>query len=78
MAASFIGKAVPVQTIQASATTLFHIAAYYLGDATQWTRLAALNQDAVMINDFIDPWIVGLTPIEIPGPGVGNGGVLLV
>ena len=75
---SFIGKAVPVQTFDASATTLFHIAAVFLGDATQWTRLAAFNSDAVTINDFIDPWIVAHTPIDIPGPGKSNGGILIV
>jgi hypothetical protein len=74
----FIGKAVPVETVQASATTLFHLAAQYLGDARQWTRLAAMNQSAVTVNDFIDPWITALTAIEIPGPGVSNGGILTV
>jgi hypothetical protein len=75
---SFIGKAVPVLTHNASATTLFHLAAELLGDATQWTRLAAFNADEVTINDFIDPWITVLTPIDIPGPGKSNGGILIV
>lgn len=75
---AFIGKAVPVLTIQASGTTLFHLASQYLGDATQWTRLAAFNAGAVTANDFIDPWITGLTAIAIPGPGTSNGGILVV
>ena len=75
---AFVGKAVPVETFNASATTLFHIAAAFLGDATQWTRLAAMNQSAVTANDFIDPWITALTPIAIPGAGVSNGGILNV
>jgi hypothetical protein len=75
---AFIGKAVPVQTVPASATTLFHLAAHHLGDATQWTRLAAMNQDALTVNDFIDPWISARLDIDIPGPGVSNGGILTV
>jgi hypothetical protein len=32
------------QTVYAqSGTTLFHVAAIYLGDATQWVRIALIN-----------------------------------
>jgi hypothetical protein len=42
-------------------TTLFHVAAKYLGDATEWSRIAA-------INDISDPFLMNLTPLEIPPP----------
>lgn len=40
-------------------TTLFHVAAQQLGDATQWQRIATLNE-------LSDPVIVGLQELSIP------------
>ena len=40
-------------------STLFHIAAQYLNDATLWYRLAA-------VNNLPDPFISKTTPISIP------------
>jgi hypothetical protein len=74
----FIGQAIPQQTAQVSGTTLFHIAAQYLQDATQWDRVALANQTVVTINDFIDPWITSLVTLNIPNPGVSDGGILNV
>ena len=48
------------QTITVKAgTTLFHIAVRYLGDATQWTRIARLN-------DMNDPFLKQITTLNIP------------
>ena len=46
-------------------TTLFHVAAAYLLDATQWNRIAALN-------GLSDPMIVGTVTLLIPQPGTSN------
>ncbi len=48
-------------TIMASNTTLFHLAAEYLGDATRWEEIAELN-------DISDPLIVGMRQLTIPSP----------
>jgi hypothetical protein len=57
------------QLILASAgTTLFHIAARYLNDATQWSRIA-------QINHLQDPFLSEFKTLNIPftrieqGPG---------
>jgi len=59
------------RTVTVSATTLFHVAAEQLGDATQWNRIAALN-------GLWDPMITGLVTLKIPTSNAraGNGGVL--
>jgi hypothetical protein len=48
-----------MKSIQASATTLFHVAAQQLGDATQWIRIAQLN-------GLSDPQITGIVTLLIP------------
>jgi len=50
---------------------LFAVAAQYLGDATQWNRIAQLN-------GLIDPWFTGPVTLTIPqaDPAGGNGGIL--
>ena len=55
----YIAAAVPAQIVRVSNTTLYHLAATYLGDAMRWTDLARLN-------NRVDPWIVALTEISIP------------
>ncbi len=57
-----------MQTITVCGGTLFDIACDYLGDATQWNRIATLNQIA-------DPWLGGLVTITLPvvNPGAGGG-----
>lgn len=62
-----------VRTVTVSATTLFHVAAEELGDATQWTRIARMN-------GLFDPWIEGIVTLKIPtfdAAANGSGGVLL-
>jgi len=46
-------------TVQVSGTTLFHVAAKYLGDATQWIRIAQFN-------GLSDPQISGIVTLLIP------------
>ena len=61
-----------VTSVSLSAANLFALAAQYLGDATQWNRIAALN-------GFTDFLVNGLTaPILIPpyDANAGNGGIL--
>ena len=64
-----IVTATTTQTIQVQGGNLFQIAAQYLGDATQWNRIAQLN-------GLSDPVVVGAVTLKIPPVGVGNGGVL--
>lgn len=60
-----------VRTIQVAGANLFQLAALYLGDATQWNRIAALNG----LTDFL---VTGVTTLQIPpvDKGAGNGGIL--
>lgn len=61
-----------VTSVSVSSANLFQLAAQYLGDATQWSRIAALN-------GFSDFLVTGLTsPILIPpyDKNAGNGGIV--
>lgn len=55
-------------SITVAGGNLFAIAAQYLGDATQWIRIAQLNEIA-------DPVLVGVTTLAIPpaDPNAGGG-----
>lgn len=52
-------------------STLFHVAAKYLGDATQWIRIA-------QINAISDPFIQQLTQLKIPEVNRNRGGGIAV
>ncbi len=55
--------------IRVSDTTLFHVAAQELGDATQWNRIAALN-------GLNDPMIYGVVELLLPPyDASANGGL---
>jgi len=58
-----------MQTITVVSTTLFQLACQYYGDATQWDRIAALN-------DINDPWLSGLTMLTLPSVQTAPGGVI--
>jgi nucleoid-associated protein YgaU len=60
-----------VTTITVAGGNLFQIAAQYLGDATAWNRIAALNG----LWDFV---LAGPITLKIPAPDgtASNGGVL--
>ena len=49
-----------MRTIVVAGTNLFALAAQELGDATQWYRIASLN-------NVTDPLIFGLTTLVLPG-----------
>ena len=57
-----------MQTITIAGGNLFRIAAEHLGDATQWIRIAQLNQ-------ISDPMLTGLNTLLIPNidPNAGGG-----
>src|SRR4051794_35766129 len=57
--ATYMAGAVPARLVRVSNTTLFQLAADYLGDPLLWTQIAKLNR-------FADPWIGGLTEVLIP------------
>jgi nucleoid-associated protein YgaU len=58
-----------MQTITVVSTTLFQIACQYYGDATQWDRIAALN-------NIDDPWLSGLTTLTLPSTETVTGGAV--
>lgn len=74
---AYAGQAIPAEIVRVSGTNLFKLAAHYLGDSSQWNRIAELNA-AVLTNadGFIDPWITATVQIAIPLPGASNGGIL--
>lgn len=54
-----LGQTLPAKEVRVSGTTLYHVAARELGDATLWERIAALN-------GIVDPWIAGARTLQIP------------
>jgi L-ascorbate metabolism protein UlaG (beta-lactamase superfamily) len=62
-----------MKTITTAGGTLYHIAATQFGDATQWIRIAQLN-------NLSDPILQGIVTLQIPSPspsatgGLPNGG----
>ena len=62
-----------VQTIQVQGGSLFQIAALYLNDATQWSRIATLNG----LTDFMLPASTLITLMLPPvNPSIANSGVI--
>ena len=57
-----------MRTITTSGTTLFHVAATELGDATQWLRIARMNR-------LDDPMLDGVVTLALPArdPLAGGG-----
>jgi hypothetical protein len=52
-------KAISMKTVLIADTTLFHVAAAHLGDATRWDEIARLNA-------ILDPLVVGIRQIRVP------------
>ena len=70
MTSALVGVAVAPRQIRVSGVTLFDVAAQFLNDATQWYRIAQLN-------DLTDPWIGEVTVLKIPAASsFSNGGIL--
>lgn len=60
-----------MQSVTVSRTSLFHIAAQYLGDATMWIYLAEFNR-------LRDPFIEELTVISLPSASnLRSGGIIV-
>lgn len=55
-----------MQVIMTTGGTLFAVAAAYLGDATQWVRIAALNS-------VDDPWLSGVVTLRLPDRNAAPG-----
>jgi hypothetical protein len=57
-----------MQTITVGGGNLYQLALQYLGDATQWNRIAQEN-------NLTDPMITGLATLQIPSvdPNAGGG-----
>jgi nucleoid-associated protein YgaU len=57
-----------MQTLTTAGGNLFQIAAAQLGDATQWVRIAALN-------NLDDPMLQGVVTLTLPDvdPSAGGG-----
>ena len=58
-AQGYIAAAFPAQLVRCSNTTLFELAARYLGNALLWPAIATQNS-------LTDPWISGYAEIQIP------------
>ena len=56
-----------MQTITVTGGNLFQIAATELSDATQWIRIAQLN-------NISDPMLIGVVTLTIPDIDQGAGG----
>jgi hypothetical protein len=56
-----------MKTITVVGENLFRVAAAQLGDATQWIRIAELN-------NLSDPMLAGVTTLLIPDSDLGAGG----
>lgn len=54
-------------TLTVNGGNLFSIAAQQLGDATQWIRIAQLN-------NLSDPMLSGIVTLLIPAPDANAGG----
>ena len=58
-----------MRMIRVANTTLFHVAAQELGDATQWNRIASLNA-------MNDPLVSGVAELLLPPYDLGSTGGL--
>ncbi len=56
-----------MRSLTTAGGNLFAIAASELGDATQWIRIAQLNQ-------LSDPMLTGLVTLTLPDPDPNAGG----
>lgn len=57
-----------MRIVTVSGTDLFHLAALYLGDASQWFRIAEAN------GNLKETYITGIQDIRIPGKITGGAG----
>lgn len=56
-----------MQSVIVAGGNLYALALKYLGDATQWNRLALTNQAVLAPNGGVpDPMITGIVTLQIP------------
>jgi hypothetical protein len=68
-----------METIDVAGGNLFALALQYLGDATQWNRLALVNQATLAPAGGVpDPMITGLVRLQIPAVNANAGGGIYV
>lgn len=68
-----------MQTINIAGGNLFALALQYLGDATQWDRMALVNLAPLAPNGGVpDPMITGLVALNIPSVNSNAGGGVYV
>ncbi|WP_036292064.1 hypothetical protein [Methylosinus sp. PW1] len=71
---------VPAKRVSVSNVSLYDVALQYLGDATQWYRIAQANPGIVnglTAGGCVDPMIRGTVTLTIPPTGkASNGGIL--
>jgi nucleoid-associated protein YgaU len=60
-----------MRSVVAVGGDLYHLALQYLGDGTQWNRIAQAN-------NLLDPVIVGTVTLQIPSVNPNAGGGILV
>jgi hypothetical protein len=61
-----------MKTVIVAGGDLYHIALQYLGDATQWNRIAQEN-------DLLDPVLTGTVTLNMPSVNPeATGGVLVI
>ena len=60
-------KRCTLRTVTVTGGSLFQLASVYLGDATQWNRIAQLN-------GLSDPVLTGLVTLLLPDPDATAGG----
>lgn len=66
-----------MKTVDVTGGDFFHLALKYLGDATQWSRIAQVNRPAGG-GPPMDPMLLGITTLNIPPVNpAATGGVLI-
>jgi nucleoid-associated protein YgaU len=60
-----------MRTVNVAGANLYAVALQYLGDATQWNRIAQAN-------GLIDPMVVGTATLQIPSVDLNAGGGIFV
>jgi hypothetical protein len=68
-----------MQTINIAGGNLFQLALQYLGDSTQWDRLALANLSTLASGGGVpDPMLTGLVALNIPAINANAGGGVYV
>jgi len=70
----------PISAVTANTgfSTLFHVAAIYLGDHTMWDRVLALNSSLINADGFWEYDLSTVATVNVPpaGSAASTGGIL--